>query len=381
MRNQGARLHIGQGSFVHCPGNIEIKDQHSSFAKFELEGELILKGNFLNQTLSKTQLEVGSSSGCLRMSAEGKTQTLGGVNEIYLQHLILDNPMGLRLEKDVHVFGKLRLQEGKIYTGIQKLILHDPEVDAISGFGESRYVVGNMRRYISRGQTHFPIGSQTDLQLLSLDFEVEPALLFIDASFDGQAAQLIEDIEVDNGRINSLLDNGTWTLYSPQMPMQAFQLSLTSRAHSNANQITGSYSLLIDKGFGWELVGELDRAASQGAGQGPIRSSRSNIMSWGKFSIGQANYALAIPQTLPFEQILLSNNGSPQREVSLSFFSNKASTYRIEIRDLKGSLLKEMKANASAGQNLKKINLQDFPQAVYVLTLEREGLFFQEKIW
>lgn len=381
IKNQGARLHIAEGAFLHCPGNIEIADQDNTTASLELSGELILKGNFLNYSFNKRQSELENRPGCLRISAEGKTQLLRGLHELYFQHIILDNPQGLRLEKDVHILGTLRLQAGKIYTGEQHLILHNPTPGALLGANENRYIIGNLRRYLGNGQTQFPIGSKDHLQLLSIDFPQEPALLFLDASFDPRPAYLSEEIEVDNGRINTLLDNGTWTLYSPQMPMQAFQLSLTSRGHSNGNQVPASHSLLIDKGFGWEVVGNLERTTSQGVGDGPIKSTRSNIMNWGKFSIGQANYALSRELDLPFEKISVSNNGSPQREISLSFISNKASDYQIEVRDLKGSLLIEIQSFASVGENRETIQLKDLPQAVYVLSIKREDRLYQEKIW
>ncbi|MEL6254656.1 MAG: hypothetical protein AAFR87_21780, partial [Bacteroidota bacterium] len=259
IKSQGAYIKVSQGASVYCAGNIELKDQGNQSSKMELNGELFLSGDFINSSYTKVLDPISHTGGCIHFNGLEDIQKVRGDHGFAVHRAIVSNPFGLKLERDLGIYQDLFLEDGKLYTGSQMLVIFNSDAGAIKNFNEDRYIVGKIRRYLSVGDTPFPIGSETALQFLNLQFDREPGLLFVDASFSELPEYLQSPVELDGGSVTELLDNGSWELYSPQNPSQPFQLSLTSKEHNNGGENEGMHTFFIDKGYGWEKEGHLNR--------------------------------------------------------------------------------------------------------------------------
>lgn len=381
IRSQGAYIKVSQGATVYCPGNIELKDQGSQLSKLELNGELFLSGDFINSSYTKVLDPISHTGGCIHFNGLSGIQKVRGDHGFAIHRAIMSNPFGLKLEKDLGIYQDLFLEDGKLYTGTHMLVIFNPDASAIRNYNEDRYVVGKIRRYLSVGNTAFPIGSENALQTLNLQFDREPELLFVDASFSEQAEILHSAVELDGGSVREFLDNGSWELYSPQNPSQPFQLSLTSRGHNNGGANEGVHTFLIDKGFGWESEGNLNREESSGFGGNEIRSTRDQVQTWGIFAIAKSDYVLSDPRLAAVQNLKILNNGSPDRKLGLTFFARDAGSYSLEVRDLKGAILYKVTAFAFPGNNQAELDLQKFSESIYTLILRKEGSLLSHKVW
>ena len=381
IKSQGAYIKVSQGATVFCPGNIELKDQGNQLAKLELNGELFLSGDFINSSFTKVLDPISHTGGCIHFNGLSGMQKVRGDHGFAIHRAIVSNPFGLKLEKDMGIYQDLYLEDGKLYTGAHMLVIFNPEADAIRNFNEDRYIVGKLRRYLSVGNTPFPIGSEGNLQFLNLQFDREPGLLFVDASFSAEPKLLTSAIELDGGSVRELLDNGSWELNSPQNPPQPFRLSLTSRGHSNGGEQEGVHTFLLDKGLGWEASGNLNRDASSGFGENEITTTRDQIQSWGSFAIAKSDYVLSDPRLSAVQNLKIYNNGSPARKIGLKFFAQDSGQYTLEIRDLKGAILYSRTSFAFPGNNRAELDLNEFSASIYTLILRKGGSLLSQKIW
>lgn len=381
IKSQGAYIKVSQGASVYCPGNIELKDQGSQLSKLELNGELFLSGDFINSSFTKVLDPISHTGGCIHFNGLEGIQKVRGDHGFAIHRAIVSNPFGLKLEKDLGIYQDLFLEDGKLYTGANMLVIFNTEASAIRNFNEDRYIVGKLRRYLGIGNTPFPIGSEENLQFLNLQFDREPGLLFVDASFSAVPQLLHTAVDLDGGSVRELLDNGSWELYSPQNPSQPFRLSLTSRGHSNGGEQEGVHTFLLDKGFGWEAAGNLNRDESTGAGENEITSTRDQIQSWGSFAIAKSDYVLSNPGLADLKNLEVFNNGSPERKIGLKFFAGDSGSYTLEIRDLKGAILYSNTSFAFPGNNYKELDLNKFSTSIYTLILRKEGSLLSQKIW
>jgi len=262
LMSYGTTLQIPKGTLLHCQGNLEFHEGSSQSSRLELEGQIMLGGDIINTSLTSTLYHFNHRNGKIYFRSQSQRQRIRGTFPLFFSRLVLDNPFGLELYQNLSLSENLTLLNGKIYTGTHQLRLFNPKTNAITNFGSERYIVGNLRRFITKGKTEFPIGSVDDLQLLTLNFEHAPSVLFVDAHFTEEPARLMDAIEVDGRRIQELLNNGTWTLSSQESPATGFSLSLTSKGHSNGGEIEGMHTLLVNKGLFWEAEGKSEGLAS-----------------------------------------------------------------------------------------------------------------------
>ncbi|PLX03007.1 MAG: hypothetical protein C0594_11260 [Marinilabiliales bacterium] len=128
-----------------------------------LDGTLQIKGNWDNQ-VGEAQFEEGNGS--IEFNGDIQQQiSANGAAEIFY-NLEVDNSAGVLLNDDIEVggiTGALTLTDGVITTGSQKVyVTNISAASAITGYSESSYVNGNLRRKIlSNGTYPFPVGDGT----------------------------------------------------------------------------------------------------------------------------------------------------------------------------------------------------------------------------
>ena len=378
LNSYGASIRIPDKAVLQCSGNISFADASTQSSKVVLNGSLRLKGDLLNEGDSQMNISASETGGSLVFASSNQQQYIRGTYGLRVPHLILSNPMGLVLEQQVDVLRRLTFLQGKIYAEGSQIRILNPDSTAISNFGPRNYIVGKLGKSLIQGKNVFPVGTDSHLQLLLMEIEQLTSDGYVEVAFSEVPGILTEDVAIDGGRVTELLDNGVWKLSGNTDPAPYFTLSLHSVAHTNGGTQEGMHTLLADKGTGWEAVGHTNRALGSKTN---IRVTRSGIHTFGDFAVGKASYVLANPDLLPVSQFHISNNGSKERKIGISFSSRKSGAYTLELRDIRGRKLNTWNSFAISGNNEHDLDLSSFPRGIYLLTLQKDGQQLEHKIW
>lgn len=211
----------------------------------DAKAELSICGNLThNGTLttgSKGILIFNSTTG-------GQTYTKGGSASGDFNDIILNNTSGtptLTLSSDLSLAsgGNFTFQSGKVITGANNLIIKNTESSSVSGHNSSRYVEGNLRRYINTGTPtsyDFPVGtSAKGYQLANVNFTSAPSTItYLTAYFSayGSVPSALNASECMATYNQSALNNGYWDISAnnSQNNVGTYNMTLYNTNYSNA---------------------------------------------------------------------------------------------------------------------------------------------------
>ncbi|MBN2777045.1 MAG: T9SS type A sorting domain-containing protein [Bacteroidales bacterium] len=203
------------------------------------------------------------------------------------------------LLSDMLIANTIFLDEGVVKTGDNIVLIQNTATDAIQTHGETSYIDGNLRRYITSGSYDFPVGTTSDYQLVNVDISsTSGGLTYLDAKFTSTSEERPpEGLEVNGSEITEFLNSGYWTV-SPDAGSAEYDITLVSRGHSNGGFETAQHAVFKRSGLGdWESLGSHDNATQSGSESGPIYATRSSLTGFSDFIIGKND----IPFPLPVE--------------------------------------------------------------------------------
>ena len=214
--------------------------------------------------------------------------TIGDTNPVY------------ELQSDMLVQNDLYLSGAIVNTGTHHVIIQNTSNDAIQTHGESSYIDGNLRRYVTTGTYDFPVGSSAYYQLVTIDIaSVSGGLTYLDSKFTSTSSETPPSgLEVNGDEIAEFLDNGYWTV-TPNAGSAEYDISLTSYGHTNGGEVAGQHAIFKRSGVGdWESLGTHDNSTQTGSGNDPITVKRSNLSGFSDFIIGKGELPYALPVEL-----------------------------------------------------------------------------------
>jgi hypothetical protein len=203
------------------------------------------------------------------------------------------------LKSDMLVQNNLYLDGAIIVTDTNEVIIQSTAPSAIQSHGESSYINGNLRRYVSTGSYDFPVGSDTHYQLVNVDISsTSGGLTYLDAKFTSTSEERPpEGLEVNGSEITEFLNSGYWT-FTPNAGSAEYDITLVSRGHSNGGFDPAQHAVFKRSGVGdWESLGSHDNATQSGSESDPISATRSSLTGFSDFIIGKND----IPFPLPVE--------------------------------------------------------------------------------
>lgn len=209
------------------------------------KGELSVCGNVTHNgiltTNSKGILIFNSSSGAQTYTRGGSA--VGDFNDVILNNTSGTPTLTLASDLTLGTGGNFTFQSGKVITNALNLIIKNTESSAVSGQSSTRFVQGNLRRYINTGTPtsyEFPVGHTTKgYQLARVAFTTAPSTItYLTASFTTYsslpaALGLSECAATYN---QSALNNGYWTISAnnSQNNVGSYNMALYPTNYSNA---------------------------------------------------------------------------------------------------------------------------------------------------
>ncbi|MFH2143180.1 MAG: SprB repeat-containing protein, partial [Bacteroidota bacterium] len=223
--NSGNNIIVSTGSTLKIlgpNGNITNNNNSGIDGKIKNDGTIIIEGNWINNANNYVFVNLNSTGNVVLNGIY--TQEIGGTgNSTKFENLFINNSASTAVEitgpNDQYIENKLTFIDGTISTNTNKLIISNPDFSSITGYNNTNFVFGHLRRYISNNtDTYaFPIGNGltgTDYYLTEILNNNMTGTNYIDAFFGVLTNHIDIDMNVtESGMIyNSFGTEGVWFL-------------------------------------------------------------------------------------------------------------------------------------------------------------------------
>ncbi len=291
-------------------------------------------GAILSFSDSKAELEICGNfthTGTLTTNNNGKITFKGTIAQTYTKtgsgnfnNVGINNTAGtptvtiISGDMVLGTLGNLILQNGKIVTGSNKVIINNTDVGAISGHSTASYVVGNLIRYVgATGSYDFPVGNIDAYELANMNITSGNTASNFTVNFSnpanatGTGLPLIEggtyDAIVNCGGISPTVGNangGVWT-FTPDVGSANYNMTLYGRNYDNANSSICTILKRTTAGPGsWGFNGTFGSCAYI---SGVVTCNRTGLSGFSQFAIGRSNTPLPV-ELLRFNAVPENSN-------------------------------------------------------------------------
>ncbi len=299
-------------------------------------------------------------------TAGGQTYTKGASGSGEFNDIILNNTSGtptLTLSSDLIVSsgGTFVFQSGKVITGANNLIIKNIESAAVTGHNASRYVEGNLRRYINTGvptSYDFPVGtSAKGYQLANVSFTTVPSTItYLTAFFSAysvvpSALNVSECMATYN---RAALNNGYWDISANNSQNNVGLYNMTLYNTNYTNAFSGFTVMSQHNGSAtWALVN--GDGSNGNCVVSPVTAvERRNMKGFSKFGVAQSLSVLPV-ELLSFDAIY---NGQ-STDVNWTTASEKNNDYFIVERSTDAKdfdFIEKVHSKAKGGNSTSILN-------------------------
>lgn len=325
-----------------------------------------------------------------------QTYTKGGSASGDFNDVLLNNTAGtptLTLSSDLTLAagGSFTFQSGMVITGANNLIIKNTEASAISGYNSSRYVQGNLRRYINTSvptSYDFPVGtSAKGYQLANVNFTTAPAsITYLTAFFSayGSLPSALGSSECYATYNQSALNNGYWDISANTANNNSGVYTMTLYNANYTNAYNGFTVMSLHGAGSWGILNG-DGSGSQCVASPVTAVVRRGMKGFSKFGTAQSLSVLPI-ELLKFDAIY---NGK-STDVNWSTASETNNHYFIVERSLDaehftniGKVLSKAKGGNSTSLLTYTLNDPDVTKGIYYYRLRQmdfDGRYTQSGI-
>lgn len=208
--NNGAKIIITGSAILDIEGGSEAgytnKTSGSDHGRINLEGKIILSGNWINNASADSVFINPGSNGEVHFSGSSN-QDIGGSGFTSFEKVVINNSNGITLGNDIVLYGDLSLDNGNILLGSNNLTLSTSS--HITGTPSATKMIiatggGELRkRFSGTGSFTFPIGDNSGTN------EYSPAVLEFTSGAFGSFAyagiSLTDSKHANNGSLTDYL--------------------------------------------------------------------------------------------------------------------------------------------------------------------------------
>jgi hypothetical protein len=298
--------------------NVYIQGDYinQSGGRINLSGTVHLYGNWMNYDNSSSIVS-NSTNGLLRFTGNSQ-QTSGGTQSTRFTNVELNNANGLLLARDADIRQTFTFTAGKVFTNSNYLIISTTDNNAIIGHDVNKYIVGNLRRYVTGTSPYdLPVGTSAYYELANIKFNSMSGIQYINTNFvqtaaappltypSPQGVYVYPDVmnPVSNplslsmskySYIAQFLNYGYWVTAPDNVTAANFRMTLTERGHTNGGTIPGNHALIRrNDGSGlWNAQGIYTFGSQIGSGTNPVTVYMDQMTGFSHFIIGttEQNY-------------------------------------------------------------------------------------------
>lgn len=284
-------------------GNLNINGGELDFSDNNpntRDGVIHIRGNWNN--FNELAFREGNSQVIFEGTALQPVVT--PIKEAFWQ-LDVNNAAGLNAGTVIEVRNQLNLINGIINTGTNEVYVSTNNTAAITGFGLTRYINGNLRRQVSTvGQYEFPIGTPLHYEWATLNIASLLGVNNIIASFKSPSPGAGPNPAlcfINTSPINGMLNAGNWTINPNVTPtFTNITMTLRQRGHTNSVIPATRYGIIrrddeLNDWFGSPVGTHINGTQSEVAGTvTAVRSAINTINFWGDFGIGFGSAPLPV---------------------------------------------------------------------------------------
>ncbi len=293
---------------------IQLKST-ATYANIDLNGNWVNSGGTF-----------AAGNGLVALSGTSQQSITSNSQSFY--QLSVTNPAGVLLADDATVTNALTLNQGVVSTGSNRLILTNTTAANLSGYSNTSFINGNLRRYLgSNTQTYaFPIGNgyaTSSYHLAELTNNLLVGVSYIDASFGALSNHDDTDLNVtESGTTFSRINPaGVWTIEPNSQPtLGSYSMKLYT---AGFNGIADNEFVVLKRPVGstsgadWStgggllnILGGLGRLVSDGF------ALRTGLTSFSEFGVGDGSSGGA---SLPIELLGFNATLNDRAEVELDW--------------------------------------------------------------
>lgn len=291
--NNGSHIYIGGNDVIFISG--ASNGNYTNFyeagrdGSINSDGKIIIEGDWNNYSSDSIFTNI-NSAGSVEFKGSG-LQNLGGSKATQFENLILNNTAGLTIDANIPINESINLQSGSITTGTtDTLIILNRDINSIINCDENKTIIGNLRRYVNTGTYNFPLAADGDYLPAQLEITELGMMSYLSAKFTSSSSETIPlNLKVNGTLINEFLDRGYWTFTPDNETNVEYNITLTSRGHTNGGLYAEQHAILKREESGeWMNVGTHDNSTQSGTGTDPITVTRSNLVNFSDFIIGKS---------------------------------------------------------------------------------------------
>ncbi|MBN2682322.1 MAG: hypothetical protein JXR58_07420 [Bacteroidales bacterium] len=256
-----------------------------SGSSIQIDGNLAAKSNWNNEATASLA-HPGPGTGTTEFSG-ALLQDVGGSVSTIFENFTIDNPLGVNLSNNQIVSKHLLFNNGIISTGGNRLEMTSIS-DDVSGYGDGKYIFGNLRRYLNAGiDYHLPIGTASNFELASIYVNNHLGLNYIDVSFTISNENPVPGgLTVEGVPVDEFLDYGYWTFSpNPGLGAVSYHAEIQSKGHTDKGGTSDNYSLISDIGSGWQDYGT-HTSADQYYSPTEVNVVRNYLNQFGSYIVG-----------------------------------------------------------------------------------------------
>lgn len=308
-------------------------------------------GATLSFSDTKAELDVCGNfthSGTINSNDKGEVIFMGALAQTYTKtgngyfnNVLLNNtnanPTLTIASGDMELgsIGNFIFQSGKVITGTNNLIIDYKAITAISGYDIDKYVVGNLRRYVSdTGSYDFPVGNSNAYELATVDITGGNPINYFTVYFSnplnaiGTGLPLSENsfdysTILNNGGVAPTTGNaygGVWTI-TPNTGTANYDIILNGRNYSNAGTRLTALKRTTTPTGAWTLPGTYISSSNI---SNVVTCRRNGLSGFSDFAIGTGSASLPVEllsfnATCDNDKVYL--NWSTASEINNDYFS------------------------------------------------------------
>jgi hypothetical protein len=256
-----------------------------------------IKGNWTNAGTFNPGIRQVQFNGTSVQSITGATT---------FDYFKMNNSAGLTLNDNITVNNVLNMTAGVITTGSNVIAVSNTASGALTSYGTSSYVNGNLWRYVTGGTAYaFPLGTATAYEPATLDLVSQTGMTYIKGSFTAglpATGPSGSTCLINKTPIASMLNAGYWTLTPDAYTAANYNITLNQSGYSNSVPAANYLGVIkrhdaSSPWLGTDLAGTngYHSNANSSISSGVASAKRTGVTTFSDFGIGvSGSYALPV---------------------------------------------------------------------------------------